>query len=131
MPDYADAFAEFIKGPDNCSHAGSAYMAHEEIVAIRAMLAERSRPVCWAERRARLDEVGSVWPVADDIRCKSVDCGGVVGRARRRPLARADVLLWRRFDLSRPMVAEAGRPARMRTLAVGYRLAQASLPGRA
>ena len=52
-------------------------MAHEEIDAIRAMLAEKPRPVGWAERRARLDEVGSVWPVAGDMSCES-------GRLRRR-----------------------------------------------
>ena len=54
-------------------------VAHEEIDAIRAMLAEKPRPVGWAERRARLDEVGSVSAVADDIRCEPVDCGGVPG----------------------------------------------------
>ena len=60
-------------------------MAHEEIDAIRAMLAERPRPVGWAERRAQLDEVGSIWPIAGDMSCESVDCGGVAGEWSRAP----------------------------------------------
>ena len=42
-------------------------MDHREIDAIRALLGAKPRPVGWAERRRRIDEVGSVWPVADDI----------------------------------------------------------------
>ena len=53
-------------------------MPHE-IDAIRALLTAKPRPVGWAERRQRLDEVGSVWPVADDIGCEPVDLGGVPG----------------------------------------------------
>jgi len=48
-----------------------------EIAAIRTLLTSKPRPVGWEERRARLDEVGSVWSVADDITCEAVDCGGV------------------------------------------------------
>jgi acetyl esterase/lipase len=107
-------------------------MAHEEIDAIRAMLAEKPRPVGWAERRARLDEVGSVAPVADDIRCEPVDCGGVPGEWSLAPSADpARVLMFFHgggycsgsIVSHRRMVTEAGRAARMRTLAVGYRLA--------
>ena len=107
-------------------------MAHEEIDAIRAMLAEKPRPVGWAERRARLDEVGSVWPVADDIRCESVDCGGVLGEWSVAPGADPSRVLMffhgggfcsGSILSHRRMVTEAGRAARMRTLAVGYRLA--------
>ena len=58
---------------------GAKTVPQKEIDAIRAMLAAKPRPVGWAERRARLDEVGSVWPVADDIGCEPVDCGGVPG----------------------------------------------------
>ena len=55
-------------------------MTHE-IDAIRALLTSKPRPVGWAERRARIDEVGSVWPVAGDIKLEAV------GRstARRTP----------------------------------------------
>jgi epsilon-lactone hydrolase len=107
-------------------------MAHEEIDAIRAMLAEKPRPVGWAERRARLDEVGSVWPVAGDIDCESVDCGGVAGEWSRAPGADPSrVLLFFHgggycagsIASHRRMATEAGRAAGMRTLAVGYRLA--------
>jgi monoterpene epsilon-lactone hydrolase len=34
-----------------------------EIDAIRALLGSKPRPVGWIERRQRLDEVGSIWPV--------------------------------------------------------------------
>jgi len=107
-------------------------MAHEEIDAIRAMLAEKPRPVGWAERRARLDEVGSVWPAAGDIDCESVDCGGVPGEWSLAPGADASrVLLFFHgggycagsIASHRRMASEAGRAARTRTLAVGYRLA--------
>ena len=33
-----------------------------EIEAIRALLSSKPRPAGWAERRQRLDEVGSAWP---------------------------------------------------------------------
>ncbi len=54
-------------------------MADSEIDSIRALLGSKPRPVGWAERRQRLDEVGSTWPVAADVRCEAVDCGGVAG----------------------------------------------------
>ena len=54
-------------------------MSHDEIAAIRKLLTSKPRPVGWEERRARLDEVGSAWSVAADIKLESVDCGGVRG----------------------------------------------------
>src|SRR5438874_4835446 len=42
-------------------------MSDSEIDAIRALLGSKPRPVGWTERRQRLDEVGSAWPVADDV----------------------------------------------------------------
>jgi epsilon-lactone hydrolase len=50
-----------------------------EIKAIRALLAAKPRPVGWTERRQRLDEVGSVWPIADDVQLEPVDVDGVPG----------------------------------------------------
>jgi monoterpene epsilon-lactone hydrolase len=50
-----------------------------EIDAIRALLGSKPRPVGWGERRARLDEVGSIWPVADDVALEAVDIDGVPG----------------------------------------------------
>ena len=103
-----------------------------EIDAIRKLLTSKPRPVGWQERRERLDEVGSVWPVADDIRCESVDCDGVRGEWSIAPDSDASkVLLFFHGGgycsgsiLShRRMVTEAGRAARMRTLAIDYRRA--------
>src|SRR5260221_14186884 len=54
-------------------------MAQIEIDAIRALLGSKLRPVGWSERRQRIEEVGSVWPVADDVRLEPVDCDGVPG----------------------------------------------------
>jgi acetyl esterase/lipase len=103
-----------------------------EIDAIRALLTAKSRPVGWAERRARIDEVGSVWPVAADIRLEPVDLGGVPGEFSLAPGSDASRVLMffhgggycsGSIVSHRRMVTEAGRAARMRTLAVEYRLA--------
>jgi epsilon-lactone hydrolase len=107
-------------------------MDRTEIDAIRSLLGSKPRPVGWSERRQRLDEVGSVWPVADDVTCEAVDCDGVPGEWSLAPGSdRSRVLLFFHGGgycsgsiLShRRMVTEAGRAARMRTLAIGYRLA--------
>jgi epsilon-lactone hydrolase len=50
-----------------------------EIDAVRALLSSKPRPVGWVQRRERLDEVGSIWPVADDVSLGSVDLDGVRG----------------------------------------------------
>jgi monoterpene epsilon-lactone hydrolase len=103
-----------------------------EIDFIRALLSSKPRPVGWAERRQRLDEVGSVWPVADDIRLEQVDLGGVPGEWSTAPGSSASgALLFLHGGgycsgsiLShRRLVTEAGRAAGCRTLAVAYRLA--------
>ncbi len=107
-------------------------MADVEIDAIRKLLTSKPRPVGWAQRRQRLDEVGSVWPIADDVKCSAVDLGGVPGEWSIVPgsdLSR--VLLFFHgggycsgsISSHRRMVTEAGRAAGVRTLAVGYRLA--------
>jgi epsilon-lactone hydrolase len=103
-----------------------------EIDAIRTLLTTKPRPVGWAERRARLDEVGSTWSIADDIKCKAVDCDGVRGEWSIAPGSDSKkVLLYFHgggycsgsIVSHRRLVTEAGRAARMRTLAIGYRLA--------
>ncbi len=53
--------------------------SESEIAAIRALLTAKARPVGWAERRQRLDEVGGIWPVAEDVRCDAADIDGVPG----------------------------------------------------
>ena len=42
-------------------------MDGSEIDAVRALLSSKPWPVGWVQRRERLDEVGSIWPVADDV----------------------------------------------------------------
>jgi monoterpene epsilon-lactone hydrolase len=107
-------------------------MAPSEIDAIRTLLTSKPRPVGWAERRQRLDEVGSIWPVADDVTLTAVDCDGVRAEWSLAPGSEGSrVLLFFHgggycsgsIISHRRMASEAGRAMRMRTLAVGYRLA--------
>ena len=107
-------------------------MARSEIETIRELLASKPRPVGWSERRQRLDEVGSVWPVADDVKVVPVDAGGVAGEWSSVPGSDASrVLLFFHgggycsgsIRSHRRMVSEAGRAAKVRTLAIAYRLA--------
>ena len=107
-------------------------MDDSEIDAIRALLSSKPRPVGWVQRRQRLDEVGSIWPVADDVNFELVDLDGVPGEWSIAPGSDANrVLIFFHGGgycsgsiLShRRMVTEAGRAAGTRTLAVGYRLA--------
>ena len=51
---------------------GEAALSDKEIDGIRALLSAKPRPMDWAERRSRIEEVGTVWPVADDIRLEPV-----------------------------------------------------------
>jgi acetyl esterase/lipase len=107
-------------------------VSQQEIDAIRTLLTSKPRPVGWSERRQRIDEVGSVWPVADDVRLEEVDLNGVPGEwsiASGSDAARVLMFFHGGGYCSgsilshRRMVTEAGRAARMRTLAVAYRLA--------
>ena len=107
-------------------------MAQSEIDAVRALLKSKPRPVGWPERRKRIDEVGSVWPVAGDINLTEADANGLPGEYSIAPGSDASrVLLYFHGGgycsgsiLShRRLVSEAGRAAGVRTLAIGYRLA--------
>ena len=107
-------------------------MGSNEIDAIRALLSSKPRPVGWEARRQRIDEVGSVWPVADDVRVTPADCDGVTGEWSIVPGSDASrVLLFFHGGgycsgsvLShRRMVTEAGRAAGVLTLAIEYSLA--------
>jgi epsilon-lactone hydrolase len=107
-------------------------MAQSEIEAVRALLSSKPRPVGWPERRRRLDDVGSVWPVADDVKLAAIDVGGVPGEYSIVPGSDASrILLFFHGGgycsgsiLShRRMVSEAGRAAGVQTLAIAYRLA--------
>jgi acetyl esterase/lipase len=107
-------------------------MPQSEIDAIRALLCAKPRPVGWAERRRRLDEVGAVWPVADDVKLEAVDLDGVKGEWSIAPGADASRALMffhgggycsGSLASHRRMATEAGRAGGLRTLAVAYRLA--------
>jgi acetyl esterase/lipase len=103
-----------------------------EIDTVRALLSAKPRPVGWAERRRRLDEVGAVWPVADDVKLEAVDLDGVKGEWSIVPGAALSRTLMffhgggycsGSITSHRRMVTEAGRAGGLRTLAVAYRLA--------
>jgi epsilon-lactone hydrolase len=107
-------------------------MAPREIDAIRELLGSKPRPLGWDERRRRLDDVGSVWPVAHDVSLEPVELDGVLGEFSLVPGSdRSRVLLFFHgggyssgsIVSHRRMVTEAGRAAGVRTLAVGFRLA--------
>jgi len=107
-------------------------MAHSEIDAIREILGSKPRPVGWPERRKRLDDVGSVWPVADDVKITSVDVNGVPGEWSIVSGSDASRVLMffhgggycsGSIVSHRRLVTEAGRAAGVRTLAIAYRLA--------
>jgi epsilon-lactone hydrolase len=107
-------------------------MVESEIDAIRALLTSKPRPVGWSERRQRINEVGSTWPVAPDIRCEAVDCDGVPGEWSIAPGSDSTCALLYfhgggycsgSIVSHRRLVTEAGRAAQSRTLAIDYRLA--------
>src|SRR5437764_8794376 len=103
-----------------------------QIDAVRALLSSKPRPAGWVRRPKRLDLVGACWPVADDVEFSEVDVNGVPGEYSIVPGSDASrVLLYFHgggycsgsIRSHRRLVTEAGRVARMRTLAVAYRLA--------
>jgi acetyl esterase/lipase len=107
-------------------------MGQNEIDAVRALLGSKPRPVGWTQRRQRIEEVGSVWPVAEDIQREQVDIGGMPAEWSTAPGSDASrALLYFHGGgycsgsiLShRRLVTEAGRAAKARTLAIEYRLA--------
>ena len=107
-------------------------MAQSEIDAVRALLSSKPRPVGCSAMRKRLDEVGTVWPIADDVELTTVDVNGMPGEYSIVPGTDASrVLLFFHgggycsgsIPSHRRLVTEAGRAARSRTLTVGYRLA--------
>jgi epsilon-lactone hydrolase len=107
-------------------------MPESEIDAIRDLLKSKARPVGWAERRRRIEEVCAVWPVAGDVALEAVDVDGLKGEWSIVPESdSAKVLLFFHgggycsgsIVSHRRMVTEAGRAAGIRTLGVEYRLA--------
>src|SRR5262249_12415681 len=107
-------------------------MAQSEIDFVRALLSSKPRPVGWPDRRKRIEEVGAVWPVADDMELTAVDVTGIPGEYSIVPGSNPSRVLMffhgggycsGSIKSHRRLVTEAGRAARMRTLALAYRLA--------
>jgi len=107
-------------------------MAQSETDAIRVLLSSKPRQVGWPARRKRLDEIGTVWPVADDVELSAADLNGVPGEYSIVPGSDPSRVLMffhgggycsGSIKSHRRLVTEAGRAAKIRTVAVGYRLA--------
>jgi monoterpene epsilon-lactone hydrolase len=103
-----------------------------EIDVVRAMLASRPRPASLAERRRRLDDLGTQYSLSADARVETVTANGVSAEWTMTPAADpARVLMFLHgggyisgsLSSHRHMVVQAGREAGVRTLALGYRLA--------
>jgi acetyl esterase/lipase len=105
-------------------------MSETEIGALRALLTLRPRPTSVAERRERLDALGHAYQTAPDIALQPVTADGVPAEWTTSPGADTSrVLLYLHgggFSVGsivshRAMVAETGRAAQARTLAIDYR----------
>ncbi len=103
-----------------------------EIDAVRELLSARKRPVGFPERRKRLDAIGSIWPIAEDVELAAVDVNGVPGEYSIVPGSDPSrILLFFHgggycsgsIKSHRRLATEAGRAARIQTLAIEYRLA--------
>ena len=107
-------------------------MADPEIEAIRAQLAAHPRPASLVERRKRLDALGTQYALPPDVRVEPVTANGVAAEWTSTPAANpARVILFLHgggyvsgsLNSHRHMIAQVGREAQARTLALGYRLA--------
>jgi acetyl esterase/lipase len=107
-------------------------MPDAEIEVIRQILSANPRPAELIERRKRLDALGDQYPLPTDVRLEAVDANGVSGEWTMTPEANpANVILYLHgggyttgsLQSHRHMVAQAGREARARTIALDYRLA--------
>lgn len=106
-------------------------MAETEIDAVRALLRSLPRPTSWAERRQRFEAVCAA-PAAADATLETGTAGDVSIEWSYTPGADPTRLLiffhgggycQGSIASHRSMVVEAGRAAKARTLAVGYRRA--------
>ncbi|MBM3563826.1 MAG: alpha/beta hydrolase [Alphaproteobacteria bacterium] len=107
-------------------------MAEVDINEIRALLSAKPRPVGWPARRARIEEVGAVWPAAPDISLEpiSIDCMPAEWSCAPTSDPSRALLFFHgggycsgSIVSHRRMATEAGRAARARALAVQFRLA--------
>ena len=107
-------------------------MADPQIDAVRGILASHPRPRNLADRRKRLDALGAQYALPADVRVEAVNANGVAAEWTTTPTADPSrVILFLHgggyisgsIDSHRHMIAQAGREAHARTLALGYRLA--------
>jgi acetyl esterase/lipase len=107
-------------------------MPDAEIDAIRRILEANPRPAGLHERRQRLDALGEQYPLPTDVRVETADANGVAAEWTATPEADSErVILYLHgggyttgsLKSHRHMVAQAGREARARTMALEYRLA--------
>jgi monoterpene epsilon-lactone hydrolase len=103
-----------------------------EIDVIRHLLLARPRPSSPAGRRERMNDFGRRYTVPPDVDITPVDAGGVPAEWTTTPSADPErVLIFLHgggymagsLDSHRHVVAQAGREAKARTLALDYRLA--------
>ena len=107
-------------------------MSKSEMDAVRELLRSEPRPAGFAERRERIDAIGSASSPARDIRLEPTVANGIPAEWSLAPGSdHSRVLLFFHgggycsgsIMSHRGMVTEAGRAAGLRTLAVAYRLA--------
>ena len=107
-------------------------MPDAEIDAIRRILEANPRPAGLHERRQRLDALGEQYPLPTDVRVETADADGVAAEWTAAPGAESErVILYLHgggytagsLKSHRHMVAQAGREAKARTMALEYRLA--------
>ena len=107
-------------------------MVVSEIAAIRALLSAQPRPPELSERRKRLDALFERYALPADVRVEAADANGVAAEWSSTPDAdETRVIMYLHgggyvsgsLGSHRHLVAQAGREARARTLAVGFRLA--------
>jgi len=107
-------------------------MSNNEIDAVRELLRSKPRPAGLAERRERLDAIGSTYPPDADVSLEATDANGVAAEWSLAPGSDpSKVLLFFHgggycsgsIMSHRGMVTAVGRAAGVRTLAVAYRLA--------
>src|ERR1700687_300772 len=106
-------------------------MADTEIVALRAKLASRPRSDDYRQRRRDFDARSLEYGIASDVTVEPVTANGVRAEWTSAPRdSRDGALLWLHgggyvigsLDSHRHLVAEAGRAAGCRALALDYRL---------
>src|SRR5215217_28138 len=107
-------------------------MSDPEIVALRELIVSRPRATEIAQMRKDIDARGLTFGLAADVMVEKVTANGVSAEWTSTPDAARDAAILYlhgggyvigSLDSHRHMVAEAGRAAGVRTLAIDYRMA--------